>query len=963
VPTPSSRRPSVDTRLPSLLCILLALAIAGFAEPALGQTGRQVTFTDLMQVRQTASPTLSLDGAWLAFTAEPDRGDPEVVVHGIDAGVRFAVPLADRPVISEDGRWVGARTVASLESREREGRDAPRSGMALVSLPGGAVERVEDVASFGFAPGGGWLAYHLRTPRDEDQGGDEADRATLGAEGEGTETEGREVGEPGSTLVIRHLGTGAETRVDHVRDYAFHPDGRAIAYSVAGDGPDADALHVVKLGDAAGPAVEVHTGSLMRYAGMAWQEDGDDLAFFAGSDGDGVVPGAIYLWDGDELSEVATADDAPDGWIVPSNANPAWSEDGERLFFGWRPLRADEFATVGALGTTGVGAETPNSGEGGGAQPEPEPFDPYDVDAILADRGVDVWHVDDPLINPQQKVLWDRMKDRTFLAVWHDDGDRVVSLGGPDLPDVDRPENGDRALASSDVPYRKAYTWAGGQQDLYLVELESGARTMLAEQIRNGGELSPEGRYAVWWHDGNYHLHDARTGETRNLTAGVDVPWADEDHDYPEPAPGYGIAGWSADDRTVLIYDKYDIWAFPLGGGEAMNLTQGLGRAESRIFRIIETGDEDGVFARGQELLLSSYHDLRKNYGFYRARMGEPGVRRLLEEDRRFRFVAAAEEGDRLLYTREAYDEFPDMWVADRDFGGARKVTDVNPGLTETFAWGDAELVEWESLDGIPTQGVVILPDDYTEGRRYPVLVYYYRFFSQRLHEFNDPSVNHRPSFPVYASDGYVVFLPDVRFEVGRPGFSATKSVVPGVQRLVDLGIADPDRIALHGHSWSGYQTAFMVTQTDIFRTAIAGAPVSNMTSAYTGIRLGSGLARMFQYEAGQSRLSGSLWEARNEYIDNSPTFFADRINTPLLILHGDVDDAVPWEQSIELYLALRRLGKEAVFLQYRDEPHHPQTYANKLDWAMRMKEWVDHYLKDAPAPAWITEGVPYTGN
>jgi len=137
---------------------------------------------------------------------------------------------------------------------------------------------------------------------------------------------------------------------------------------------------------------------------------------------------------------------------------------------------------------------------------------------------------------------------------------------------------------------------------------------------------------------------------------------------------------------------------------------------------------------------------------------------------------------------------------------------------------------------------------------------------------------------------------------------------------------------------------------------------VGNMTSAYSGIRWGSGLASQFQYEKGQSRLSGSLWEARDEYIDNSPVFFADRIRTPLLLLHGDVDDAVPWYQSIELYLALRRLGKEVVFLQYRDEPHHPQKYPNKLDWAVKMKEWVDHYLKGAPPAPWITGGVPYSG-
>ncbi|MEJ2203492.1 MAG: prolyl oligopeptidase family serine peptidase, partial [Gemmatimonadota bacterium] len=450
-------------------------------------------------------------------------------------------------------------------------------------------------------------------------------------------------------------------------------------------------------------------------------------------------------------------------------------------------------------------------------------------------------------------------------------------------------------------------------------------------------------------------------GTTRNLTRALDVPMADEDHDYPNPPPGYGIAGWMEGDAAVLVYDKFDIWVLPTDGDRPWSLTDGAGRPEHRVFRIVDTDPDQEAVGTSQELLLSSYHDLRKNFGFYRARADRPGVRPLLEEDRLFRFLEKADDADVFLYTREDYGEFPDLWVADTDLEGARKVTDVNPQIGE-FAWGTAELTEWQSLDGRTLQGVVIKPGNYEPGRRYPVLVYYYRFFSQRLHEFNDPSINHRPSFPIYASDGYVVFLPDVRFEVGRPGLSSTKSVVPGVQHLIDIGLADPDAISLHGHSWSGYQTAFMVTQTDIFTTAIAGAPVGNMTSAYSGIRLGSGLARQFQYEQGQSRLSGSLWEARDEYIDNSPVFFADRVNTPLLILHGDADDAVPWEQSIELYLALRRLDKETVFLEYRDEPHHPQTYANKLDWAIKMKQWNDFYLKGAPAPGWIKKGVPYTG-
>ena len=260
-------------------------------------------------------------------------------------------------------------------------------------------------------------------------------------------------------------------------------------------------------------------------------------------------------------------------------------------------------------------------------------------------------------------------------------------------------------------------------------------------------------------------------------------------------------------------------------------------------------------------------------------------------------------------------------------FGNPVQLTNLYEDLKNRWAWGHAELVDWLNADGKKVQGVLIYPGDYDPEKRYPVLVYYYARFSQRLHDFNHPFTNHRPVFAQYASDGYAVFLPDIWFDIGTPGYSATKNLVPGVQRLVEMGIADPDGLGLHGHSWSGYQTAFVITQTDIFSAAVAGAPVSNMTSAYSGIRWGSGLARQFQYEQSQSRLGVSMWENLQPYIENSPVFFADRINTPLLLQFGDDDGAVPWYQGIEMYLAMRRLQKDAVFLHYKGEPHHLQKY------------------------------------
>ncbi|MDD8039958.1 MAG: prolyl oligopeptidase family serine peptidase, partial [Acidobacteriota bacterium] len=412
----------------------------------------------------------------------------------------------------------------------------------------------------------------------------------------------------------------------------------------------------------------------------------------------------------------------------------------------------------------------------------------------------------------------------------------------------------------------------------------------------------------------------------------------------------------------VFLPDRHDIWAFPTGPkGSPDIVTAGEGRKENRSFRIILPDPERKFIRKSERLLLASTHLRDKNRGFYEAIAGTSGVTRLLEDRKNFTFKARAKDSGTILFTREDYREFPDLWTTDAAFGPARKISEANPQISE-FAWGEAELVEWTSDDGRPLQGVLIKPGGYEPGRRYPVLVYYYEISSDRLYDFNEIVVNHRPCFPVYAGHGYAVFLPDIRFTVGRPGMSAVHCLVPGVRKLIDMGLADPKAVGLHGHSWGGYETAFVVTRTDLFAAACAGAPVGNMTSAYSGIRWESGMARQFQYEREQSRIGASLWDARDLYIENSPVFFADRIKTPLLLMHGDEDGAVPWYQSIELYLALRRLGKDCFFLQYRGEPHHPKTYANKLDYSIKMMEFFDHYLKGAPAADWIKTGVPYNG-
>lgn len=924
--------------------ILLALVLSA---PAVGhaQEKRPLSFVELMQFRQIENLVLSRDGGWVAFTAMPDRGDPEVIIRSTDGATRYVLPLGSHPTISADGRWVAARRNPSFEETETvKGDDRPKTGLLILDTMSGEATELDDVRAFEFSDDGRWLAIHRFA--EEDSAAEES-----GSRGN---SNGRE---PGTTLLVRRSSGDAEIEIDDVRSFAFDSTGRYIAYALADTANERDGLYVRDL--TAGDFTEVTLEQLPfgHYSNFAWSPGDARLAYTAALEDEDGEPGeaALRIWDGDGAWSAVDSTATPEGWQIPTRNRLTWSEDGERLFFGYRPDDDDD-----------------GDAEGEG---EDEAFDPYDVEAILEERGVDVWHWNDPLISPNQKESWEDEQKRTSLAVFHLDERRAVQLGGHELRISGVPDNPKVAGATDPTPYMKEKTWAGDFSDAYVVDLEDGSSRLLAER-RGGGSsavrgwtgrrevqqsASPEGRYLVYFQHEDWHLYDTESSTTRNLTRDMSVSFADEDHDYPNARAGYGMGGWVDDERAVLIHDKYDVWQFPTGGGEPINLTRGEGRASRKIYRVLRVDEEQRSFPRNSTVYLTSFDEDRKNFGFHRTRVDRGGLEQLLEDDKKFTFLAKAEDADVYLFTREDYDEFPDLWVSRTGLEEARRLTDVNPQIAE-FAWGKEMLIEYESLDGVKLHGAVILPGDYQEGMRYPVLTYFYRFFSQRLHEFNEPVINHRPSFPMYASNGYIVFLPDVRFEVGRPGHSALKSVVPGVQELVDMGLADPERLGLHGHSWSGYTTAFIVTQTDIFAAAVAGAPVSNMTSAYGGIRWGSGRARQFQYEATQSRLSGSLWEARQDYIENSPLFYADKVDTPLLIMHGDEDEAVPWYQSIEYYLALRRNGKNAIFLQYRGEPHHPQKYANKLDYSIRMMEFFDHYLKGAPAPSWITEGVPYNG-
>jgi dipeptidyl aminopeptidase/acylaminoacyl peptidase len=276
------------------------------------------------------------------------------------------------------------------------------------------------------------------------------------------------------------------------------------------------------------------------------------------------------------------------------------------------------------------------------------------------------------------------------------------------------------------------------------------------------------------------------------------------------------------------------------------------------------------------------------------------------------------------------------------------------------YYWGDAELVSWLSKDDYPLEGILYKPEGFDSTRVYPMLIYFYEKHADDLYRHFAPVPSRSTiSIPFYCSRGYLVFTPDIHYIEGHPGRSAYNAVVSGAEYLAKNTWVDRAHIGIQGQSWGGYQVSYLVTQTDMFAAAGAGAPVVNMTSAYGGIRWSTGLNRQMQYERQQSRIGKTLWEGLDLYLENSPLFSAYSITTPLLIMHNDRDGAVPWYQGIEFFTALRRLNKTAWMLQYNGEEHNLTLRRNQRDLSIRLQQFFDHYLKGAPMPMWMRDGIP----
>ncbi|GHB80459.1 alpha/beta hydrolase family protein [Persicitalea jodogahamensis] len=888
-------------------------------------------------VRQT---TLSKDGEWVSYEVNPQEGDGQLLVKNPAAARKIVIPRGYDARFSADAKFLVAKVKPQLET-VRQAKKAktkkekmPKDSLVILNLATGNQKTYGDLVSFSIPDESGlWLAMATKMPeakKDTTVNKDETDK----------KAKDRKLKKlKGDLLTLLNMAGSDSVSFENVDEYALSDQGNRVIFTRQMSKDTAVYRGVFEYMFASKKIQTLDTSSKVEvYKNLSLDKKGEQAVWMSSPDSAkaDVRRFALVFRDLGKKSNVVVADTVTKGlpqyWAPSEFQKPRFSDDGRRLYFGAAPVG------------------------------KPSLKDTTMLDEELS--RVDVWSYTDTRLQPMQDKQRKEMLEKDYWTYYDVNSRKVIPLANEEMAfvTINYRDNQSFLLGKSFEPYQRSSSWEPGHSDLYWIEASTGKNSLIARDVLGQSEASPAGKYAIWFdeRDTLWKLHDHSATTLRKLTEGLNVAFHDEEHDTPDTPDAYGIAGWTKDDKYVLIYDRYDIWKIdPTLKEKPVNLTMGYGRKEKVRLKFLEMRekDDDPAIDLSQENFLWGQWEGDKETGLLSWKSGsEPAI--MVKEPYYFSPNSFKKAKNAKVYVFEKGNfAHPNELYYVRDWKNPQPLTNLF-AQTDGIKWGSAEQVSWVSSQGVNLEGLLFKPENFDPSRKYPMLVYYYERNATSLYAFRAPAPSRSTiNIPYCVSNDYLVFVPDIVYGNGTPGKNAYDCIVSGVLDLVDKGFVDRNNIGIQGQSWGGYQTAYLITQTNLFKAAMAGAIVANMTSAYGGIRWGTGMSRMFQYEKTQSRIGGTLWEKPLYYIENSPLFYADRVQTPVLMMHNDADGSVPWYQGIEFFTALRRLNKPVWMLVYNDEDHNLTKRPNMKDLSLRMYQFFDHYLKAAPMPSWMSEG------
>lgn len=900
--------------------ILLGIALAMLLSTVAFAQDKTLNLKDYKRWKRIVSSEFSPDGNWFTYGLRPNGSDDTLFIKKTVSAIadyEYRIPYGGSPSFSNDSKWVAyliSQPKKKSDKLKKSGKKVFKTA-ELRNLATGDSVQFKRANSMRFSEDGKFIAISLQ------------------------KTEGDKSKHKGSDLVLVDLSTMATMNFGNVDEYGFNKNATMLAYTVDAAEQVGNGAYVYDLKE---KVLKNLDSDRKKYSGLTWDDarvlkknwsaKGNQIAVLKGEKADTLEQQVNKLLvfsnvDQNPVKAELDADDAsgfPENFVISEKGRLQFSNDGSFVLFGIK---------------------------------EQEKKMKLGKDTIA---NLDVYHWNDEQINSVQRRRASRDKNFTYWSSFQLGNKQFTRLTDDSMRELLVSRNSDYAIGRDPKPYINDVNWGVSPADLYRVNLKTGKREEVVKLVKRAMGYSPDGKYYALQKDSAIHVLDLSTNKLTNVSKAAGVQFMNLEHPYPHEKPPFGLAGWTKDGGSIVLNHRYDLWSIKLDGSNAINITQGMGDDEEIQFRYQYLDYDDPYIDTNQPMLLRAYGEWTKKAGFYQLEMGKK-PKKLVFDDYAFSRVEKATNADKVIFTRESFVEFPDFHISDLTFKKTKRLTDANPQQAE-YKWGSKVLIDYTNSKGDKLQGTLTLPPGYKKGKKYPMVVYFYEKMSNRHHRYYMPVYDDRPHGSTYASNGYLFFQPDNVYEEGKPGTSSLDCITSATQKVIDLGYADPERIGLQGHSWGGYQSSFILTQTTMFKCVVTGAPPTDLESFYNNVYGNSGTNHNGIMEIGQVRMGRGVtpWTHRKIYQRENPMYHAQNIKVPFMILHGTADGAVDWTQGLEFYNAARRLGKEVIFLSYPGEPHHLRKEANQKDFQIRMKQYFDHYLMDKDAPEWMVEGIPH---
>jgi len=908
------------------------------------QKKKPIGVYDSLKWKSIRSSVVSNNGEWFGYTLVPNFGESKTIIKNLKTEKTYEYKVGkiksysgNNVKFSTDSKWAAFYVYPSKKDKTSEKK------LYLINLKTGEKREFKKVKSFKFS---GENPNYIAIHRIKEKKGKEKSKSNS------------------SDLILINLKTDEILNFGNVSSYSFNKKGTYLAYLIDTEDGLGNGVSLIYLNSG---KIKNLDSSEAKYQSLKWSKEKDYFTVLKGEKSDKYKDKiytilAFKFFKNSKLPKKYEVNkkeikDFPEELEISPNFTPYWSEVYNAVIFGIYKPELKEKKEKKKPEKKVKKNEKEEKAKKDKEKKKDKIIKELKLPSLI------IWHYKDKRLQSMQWLQASQDKNYSYRCIYHFDTKKFIRLADDNLRKIRISPEYVYAIGYDNSKYELEGNLSGKRySNIYSINLKTGQKKMILEKVRWSFFPSYDGKFLLFYKNKNFYTVSSENGKIFNLTSKLPTTFVnlEDDHNVKNPpVHQYGF-GWFKDNKGLLLTDGWDIWKVDRYGKKFVNITQN-GKKEKIKYQypfILEENFKG--FSEKKPLYIKMYGEKTKKNGIARVMLKKSCKKEvLLWGDANYSNLKKAKKANVFLYTFETFKDFPDYYLTDKSFKKAKKITDSN-SQQKNYLWSSGRiLLNYRNSEGKDLQAALFLPANYEKGKKYPIIVYIYEKLSQSLNRYQMPR-EFGFSTSRYTSNGYAVLMPDIIYKVNDPGLSSVDCIKAAVKAVINTGIVDEKRMGIHGHSWGGYQTAFIITQTDMFSAAVAGAPLTDLISMYSSIYWNTGSANQPIFESSQGRFKGGYWDYFDSYRRNSPIHNVKRVKTPLLLLHNNKDGAVDWNQGIEYYNTLRRLHKFVIMLEYKGENHGLRKKENRIDYGIRMQEFFDHFLKGKEAPDWMKKGVPY---